>query len=127
MSGLTQDQIGSKYAVSGPAILYWVEAKIPEGHQGKLQLARDKRVGKEGADLSQVMDRDRLREATLAEPSSPAGLKSFVRDDDVWLIYGPTGLELNTLREWAQATRDGKKSQWREALRALREFRDSEP
>jgi DNA-binding XRE family transcriptional regulator len=153
---LTQDQLGHRYGVSGPAIfkfekgmvnptirlwlkmaadmdlgegpaiLCWVQAKLPEECREHVQLRGRKGGGKKGMDLSQVMDRDKLRETALADPSLPAGLKSLVRDDEVWLIYKPTGHEINLLREWSQAAGDGRKSQWREALRVLRAFTGSE-
>jgi DNA-binding XRE family transcriptional regulator len=150
--GLTQDQLGKKYGVSGPAIfkfekgfvnpslklwmrmaadfdlgegpaiLLWMKAKLPPKHQDLLELKGPARGKGKATDFSRIMDRDKLREAALADAALPSGLKSFVRDDEIWHIYRPGGGELNWLRDYAQSCGDGKKGQWREALRALRAF-----
>ncbi len=151
-NGLTQDNLGRRYDISGPAVfkfekgyvnpslelwkriaadmglgepeavLIWVRAKLPEEHQSRIDLASAATRRGKGTDLAQIMERDKLRAAALADPGLPAGLRALVKDDEVWRIVKPTGRELNLLKEMSRAIGDGRKGLWRNALLVLRSF-----
>jgi hypothetical protein len=72
------------------------------------------------------MNRDKLRKAVLEEKSLARGLKAFVKDDEIWKIYKPTGREINLLRDFFGKFGEGTKGKYREALRLLREFTGSD-
>ncbi|NUP88551.1 MAG: helix-turn-helix transcriptional regulator [Candidatus Sumerlaeia bacterium] len=159
--GLTQDQFGAKYDVSGPAIfkfekgyvnpslklwmrmaadfdlsegvavLLWAKAKLPTEYQELIDLKGGVKVKESEAayrtggkknDFSRIMNRDKLRAAILEDTSLPQGLRAFLKDEEVWTIYKPTGREVNMLRDFYGRFGDGTKGKYREALRALREF-----
>jgi transcriptional regulator with XRE-family HTH domain len=158
--GLTQDQFGSRYGVSGPAIfkfekgyvnpsfklwmnmaadfdlgegvavLLWAKAKLPPEYQELLELKGGKvkdtdvlyKAGAKRVDYSRLMNRDKLREAVLDDPGLPTGLKSLVKDEEIWQIYKPTGREVGLLRDFYGRFGDGTKGRYREGLRLLRDF-----
>jgi transcriptional regulator with XRE-family HTH domain len=162
--GLTQDQFGSRYDVSGPAIfkfekgfvnpsfrlwmtmaadfdigepiavLLWAKAKLPPEYQELLEVKGAKikesevlyKSGLKSTDFSRMMNRDKLRKAVLEEKSLARGLKAFVKDDEIWKIYKPTGREINLLRDFFGKFGEGTKGKYREALRLLREFTGSD-
>lgn len=158
--GLTQDQFGSRYGVSGPAIfkfekgyvnpsfklwmqmaadfdlgeglavLLWAKAKLPPEYQELIELKGGKvkdtdviyKSSGKHPDLSRIMNREKLREAALADPSLPTGLRNLIKDDAIWEIYKPTGREINLLRDFYGRFGDGTKAKFREGLRVLRDF-----
>ena len=150
---LTQDQFGKMFEVSGPAVfkfekgyvnpsfklwmamasefglgetkavLLWVKAKLPVEHHDLLTLKRHRRTA---VDLSAITNREELRKMTLQDKTLSSGLRSMVRDNEIWLGYKPTGRELNLLRDFFGQFGDGTKEKYRWALRVLREFTGSE-
>lgn len=162
--GLTQDQFGSKYDVSGPAIfkfekgyvnpsfklwmrmaadfeigeglavLLWAKAKLPPEYQDLIELKGAKvketeviyRSSGKKTDFSRITNRDKLRSAVLDDPTLPNGLRTFVKDDEIWKIYKPMGREINLLRDFYGTFGDANKAKYREALRVLRDFTGKE-
>lgn len=160
VAGLTQDQFGSKYDVSGPAIfkfekgyvnpsfklwmrmakdfelpentavLLWAKAKVPPEFQDIIEVKTSKvketellyKAGLKKVDFGRITNRDNLRKAVLEDTSLPAGLRSMVKDEEIWKIYKPTGREINQLRDFYGKYGDGMKGRFREALRLLRDF-----
>lgn len=155
--GLTQDQFGRKYNVSGPAIfkfekgyvkpsldlwlqmakdmtvneqtavLMWLRAKLPRKYQNFIDLEP---VLKEVKKPSRVKESDKqlpsdpeeARKIVVADRAAPAGLKKLLKDNDLWSLYKPTSLEIQTLRFLFGQLGEGTKSSFREALRLVREF-----
>lgn len=162
--GMTQDQFGARYEVSGPAIfkfekgyvkpslnlwmkiakdfgmsdkkgvLLWIKSKLPEKYQNLIDLkgnivAEDSPVYKKplkGVDYTSFKGRDEMRKFAVSDRKLPRGLKSFIKDDEVWALYKPTGLEINILRDTFSKLGEGEKSTYREALRLIRSFSGAE-
>ena len=161
--GLTQDQFGARYGVSGPAIfkfekgyvkpslelwlkmardcdiaekkavLMWVKAKLPEEYQSFIDLSApavaeaQATYVKEGRpNYARIGDARDLRDRLRADLTLPEGLKALAADDDFWVMYRPTGQEIQLLVEKFGQYADAKESLYREALRLIREFIRSE-
>jgi len=163
-NNLTQDQYGSKYNVSGPAIfkfekgyvrpsldlwlkmaadaeiaqrravLLWVRSKLPEPFQefielqavtaGEAEVANVKKKGKK-PDYSKFENRQQMREVLSKDKSLPKGLRELLEDDALWTMYKPTGSEINMLRDIFGPLGRGTKTDFREAMRLIREFAHS--
>jgi len=164
VSGMTQDQFGAKYNVSGPAIfkfekgyvkpslvlwlkmakdfeipqrkavLMWVKSKLPEEYQDFIDLAAEPVVaappkkgrGPTPRDYSALVDRDAMRAMIKRDATLPRGLRDLLSDEDLWAIYKPSGREINILRDMFGPLGKGTKASYREALRLVREFTESD-
>lgn len=161
--GLTQDQFGARYGVSGPAIfkfekgyvkpsldlwlkmardcdiaekkavLLWVKAKLPEEYQAFIDLSApavseaQATYTKEGrTNYSRIGDLRDLRDRLAGDTTLPKNLKALVEDNELWVMYRPTGQEIQMLIEKFGKYTDAKESLFRDAIRLIREFIRSE-
>ena len=161
--GLTQDQFGARYGVSGPAIfkfekgyvkpsldlwlkmardcdiaekkavLLWVKAKLPEEYQAFIDLSApavsetQATYAKEGrTNYSRIGDLRDLRERLAGDQTLPINLKALVEDNEFWVMYRPTGQEIQMLIDKFGKYTDAKESLFRDAIRLIREFIRSE-
>jgi DNA-binding XRE family transcriptional regulator len=158
--GLTQDQFGSKYHVTGPAIfkfekgyvkpslelwlrmakdfevpvkravLMWVKSRLPEEFQDLIQIQDEavicpdegKRKAQKRKDYAQYTNRDDMRKAIQKDINLPKELKHFLKMEEVWDIYKPSGREINILRDRLSGLGRGSVEAFREALRVIRMF-----
>ena len=158
--GLTQDQFGAKYHVTGPAIfkfekgyvkpslnlwllmskdfdipekravLMWVKSRLPEEYQDLIQIQDEAVICQEGGkrratkkkDYSQFTDRANMRKAIQKDTKLAKELKRFLKMDEVWSIYKPTGREVNMMRDRFSGLGKGNLEAYREALRVIRMF-----
>ena len=158
--GLTQDQFGAKYHVTGPAIfkfekgyvkpsldlwlkmaknfeipetravLMWVKSRLPEEYQDLIKIQDDplvikgQKLGKiaKKKDYSKFNDRNEMRRALSRDTKLPKELKKFLKNNEVWSIYKPTGREINILRDKIAELGKGSMEAYREALRVIRMF-----
>lgn len=158
---LTQDEFGSRFGVSGPAIfkfekgfvrpslelwlriaaelriperravLMWIKDRLPEKHQHIINMKREEIIIEEPeeyaveagkVDYSSIADRKRLRKVALEDDTLPRGLRSLIRDDEIWAAYKPTGDEINFLRDTFGRFPRATRALFREALRLFRLF-----
>lgn len=161
---LTQDQYGSKFSVSGPAIfkfekgyvkpslelwlkmaqaaevsqrravLLWIKSKLPEQFQEYIELqsamaaeteAEYARKKGKKPDYSKFENREQMREVLTKDKDLPKGLRELLEDDELWVLYKPTGHEVNMLRDTFGPLGKGSKTAYREALRLIRDFAHS--
>ena len=158
--GLTQDQFGAKYHVTGPAIfkfekgyvkpslelwlrmakdceipekrsvLMWVKSRLPEEFQDLIVISDEamvcpeegKRKASKKKDYSQYTNRDDMRKAIQKDNNLPKELKHFLKMEEVWDIYKPSGREINILRDRLSGLGNGSAEAFREALRVIRMF-----
>lgn len=163
-TGLTQDEFGAKYSISGPAVfkfekgyvkpsldlwlkmskdfglderksvLIWAKSRLPENFQYLIDInaipvreeSESYGKAKPGIDYSKFADRKEMRKVLLKDNTLPKGLKELVSDEEIWLIYKPTGAEINFLKNSFGTLGEGTKSGYREALRLYREFKQEE-
>lgn len=161
---MTQDQLGARYSVSGPAIfkfekgyvrpslglwmrmshdfkilekkavLLWVKSKLPDEYQDCIDMrgagAAESQAAYAGEGrkvaYASIHDRGELRETLLRDAMLPRGLKSLIKDDELWGLYKPTGREVAILRDSFGKLGEGGKNAYREALRLVREFLGTE-
>jgi transcriptional regulator with XRE-family HTH domain len=161
--GLTQDQFGLRYGVSGPAVfkfekgyvkpslelwlkmaadcdipekkalLLWIKAKLPREYQSYIDLsatmvsapivAYEKEVRPSYATIT---DSQELRRCLVNDPYLPQGMRSLFKDDEFWVLYRPTGQEIQLVIEKFGNYADAKESVFRDAFRLVREFTRSE-
>jgi transcriptional regulator with XRE-family HTH domain len=158
--GLTQDQFGSMYKVTGPAIfkfekgyvrpslilwlkmakdfeisenrsvLMWVKSRLPEEFQHLIEI-KDTPIILDGEtssravkkkDYSKYTNREDMRRAITKDAKLTKELKQFLRNEEVWAIYKPTGREINILRNRISDLGKGSVAAYREALRVIRMF-----
>lgn len=159
--GLTQDEFGSKYDVSGPAVfkfekgyvkpslelwlkmaadigipektavLIWLKSRLPEKFQSIIQIKDPQgeadsptaiRPTPKAVDYAKFDDRKEMRKVALNDRGLSKMLREFIKDDEIWVVYKPTGVEINFLRDAFGRLGEGSVSAYREALRAVRGF-----
>ena len=109
------------------AVLMWVRAKLPRKYQSFIDIdvkavaESAPKYGK-GAKKKTKKEPDAVRKEILADRNAPKGLKSLLRDNDIWSLYKPETAELELLNTVFGQLGNGKKSSYREALRLVREF-----
>ena len=161
--GLTQDQFGVKYRITGPAVfkfekgyvkpslelwmrlakdfeipetravLMWIRSRLPEEYQHLVQIKDEPFLLEEQAeyapsrkkDYAKFTNREEMKKAVLKDVKIPKELKNFLKSDEVWLIYKPTGTEINLLRDRFGDLGPGNVDAWREALRVIRMFKSA--
>jgi len=156
--GLTQDEYGQRYDVSGPAVfkfekgyvrpslglwlkmaedadlperravLLWLKSKLPVKYQQYVDLvepADRSKTSKGRMDYSRFETRQTMQEAASKDMKLPRALRNVLADDDLWMLFKPTGHELNLLRDMFSPLGKAKPSTYREALRLIREFTHS--
>lgn len=159
--GLTQDQFGKLYQISGPAVfkfekgfvkpslelwlsiakdvplsdkvavLLWIRDRLPENFQDVIQIVRDekegvKKVEEKPADYipnyGKITDSAELRKKLQKDKKIPEGLKKLSGDDELWVIYKPTGKEIDFVITHFGQFKNAGKEQFREAIRLYRNF-----
>ncbi len=159
--GLTQDQFGTKYDISGPAVfkfekgyvkpsldlwlrmavdfnipektavLIWIKSRLPEKFQSLIQVKSPQAVAEapvvyrpspRTVDYTKFEDRKDMRKIALNDRTLPKNLREVLKDDEIWAMFKPTGVEINFLRDTFSRLGEGSVSAYRDALRAVREF-----
>jgi len=111
------------------AVLLWLKSKLPEGYQDYVELqsaaAVDSGHKKKQSDYSAPKGRDAIIAMATKDTALPHGLRDLIADPELWALFKPTGSEINQLRDIFGPLGVGNKNQFREALRLIREFRES--
>ena len=63
-----------------------------------------------------------MRKVAMNDRKLPKKLRELLKDDEIWVIYKPDGVEINFLRDAFGRLGDGSVEAFREALRTLRMF-----
>ena len=110
----------------------WIKSKLPEAYQEYIEMQSasvaeseadsTKKRGAKKADYSKAETREQMLELLSKDKTLPTGLKELLEDDELWVLYKPTGLEVNQLRDMFGPLGRGSKEAYREALRLVREF-----
>ncbi len=116
------------------SVLMWAKSRLPDSFQDLIDVnapivketAPPYKKEKPGIDYSKFADKKEMRKALLKDEALPKGLKDFVMDEELWMIFKPTGPEINYLINTFGKLSDGTKSGFREVLRLLREFKNIE-
>lgn len=113
------------------AVLMWLKDRLPTKYQSIVDVKREEIVAEEPAeyvvekgkvDYARISDRKKLRKTVLADDTLPRGLRSLVRDVEIWAAYKPEGDEINFLRDIFGRFPRATKALFREALRLYRQF-----
>ncbi len=108
------------------AVLLHTQEKLPEPYRSMIgfenMFLRDEANDPEREDFSKHKDEKSLRKAVLNNNWLPSGLLEFVRREDLWTLYRPTGGEINILRDIFGPLGEGCPRDFCEAIRLLREF-----
>jgi DNA-binding XRE family transcriptional regulator len=113
------------------AVLLLVKTKLPEEFQGHIDLQsavaaemKSDNAGKKRAkaDYSKCKTREQIRQILDKDRTLPEGLRELLEDDELWVLYKPTGHEINVLRDTFSPIGKGTKVMFREALSLIREF-----
>ncbi|MCX7765197.1 MAG: helix-turn-helix domain-containing protein [Candidatus Sumerlaeia bacterium] len=116
------------------AVLMWIKDRLPAEYQYLVNVEQEVIVAETGKvavpqgriDYSTIEDRKKLRRKVLKDNTLPRSLRSFLRDEEVWVIYKPTGEEINFLRDVFGKFPRANKALFREALRLYRQFTGKE-
>jgi transcriptional regulator with XRE-family HTH domain len=113
------------------AVLMWIKDRLPDKFQHIVDVKNQKVIEEEpegyedeftAVDYATIPDRKRLRKTALADDTLPRGLRSFIRDDEIWTAFKPTGDEINFLRDTFGKFPRAKRALFREALILHRAF-----
>ena len=111
------------------AVLMWVKARMPEKYRNLIDIKAGKVIEpdtKEGAGYSAYNDREKMREAALNDQKLPKGPRDFLKEDELWGLYMPSGAEVDFLCNTFGKLGKGSPTAFREALRLVREFTGAE-
>ena len=117
------------------ALLMWIKDRLPEKHQHIINVKRQEIIIEEPeeykpeegmTDYSTIPDRKKLRKMALEDDTLPRGLRSLIRDDEIWAAYKPAGDEINFLRDTFGRFPRATRALFREALRLHRQFTGKE-
>jgi hypothetical protein len=78
-------------------------------------------------DYTKFEDRKDMRKIALNDRTLPKNLREVLKDDEIWAMFKPTGVEINFLRDTFSRLGEGSVSAYRDALRAVREFTEKPP
>ncbi len=162
--GLTQDQFGSKYDISGPAVfkfekgyvkpsldlwlrmaadfkipektavLMWLKSRLPEKFQSLIEIKNPQAVAEaptayrpspRAVDYTKFTERREMKKVIAGDRTISKALRDFLSDEEIWVIYKPTGEEIMFLRDTFGRLGEGSPEAYREALRVLRMFTGS--
>jgi len=116
------------------AVLLWVRAKLPAAYRPYIELttsdgaeAHAQESVKQGqpVDYSRFETRDQMRQFIDKDKTLPKALRQLLTDEEVWASFGPTGHEINLLRDRLAPLGPGSKAAYADALRLLREWTHS--
>lgn len=112
------------------AVLLWVKSKLPDEFQDYIELHGavvaenetdyKKKNGKN--DYSKFETREQMKEIAATDKTLNQHLREMLNDDALWVLYKPTGHEINMLRDMFGPLGQGSVELYREALRLLRAF-----
>ncbi|MBN1779104.1 MAG: hypothetical protein JW816_02695 [Candidatus Buchananbacteria bacterium] len=114
------------------AVLMWLKTRLPEKYQNLIQIKNPQaeaeipeavRPSPRAVDYTKFEDRKEMRKVANNDRKLPKGLREFLKDDEIWVIYKPTGAEINFLRDAFGKLGQGSIDAFREALRAMRSFK----
>lgn len=114
------------------AVLLWVKAKLPQEYQSFIDLSNqavaepESEYGEERPNYARITDPRDLRQKLTGDPGAPKGLRALVGDDEFWALYRPTGQEISLVLENYGTFTEAKEGLYREALRLVREFINSD-
>ena len=63
-----------------------------------------------------------MKAAAAKDAKLPKALRDAIKDDELWALFKPTGHEINLVRDPFGSLGRGSKSNYRDALRLVREF-----
>ncbi len=113
------------------ALLMWIKDRLPEKYEHIINVKKgeilveepeDYDIEEGKTDYSTIPDRKRLRKVALADDTLPRGLRSLIRDEEIWAAYKPKGDEINFLRDTFGRYPRATRALFREALRLYRLF-----
>jgi DNA-binding XRE family transcriptional regulator len=110
------------------AVMMWVRDKLPEQYRQHLEKTPAKEISGQSdgtADQPKYLqfgNREDLRQAVIDDPDVHAGLKELATDEDFWVAFKPTGLEIHAVGLKFGKFGKGKKENFAEALRVVRKF-----
>lgn len=111
------------------AVLLLLRTKLPEQYQEYVEMqgaaAVESGPKKKKSDYSAPKGRDAIIALAAKDAALPPGLRDLIADPELWALFKPTGSEINQLRDIFGPLGAGNKDQYREALRLIREFRES--
>jgi len=153
---LTQDEYGSRYDVSGPAIFkfekgfvkpsfeLWIKmskdmdiderravlifsrTKLPDEYAHYIELLPSRSPRKtdksKGIDYSKCSSREEIIDLIKTDKKMPKEMKDFLSDDELWGLYRPSGLEIETVKDLFSLLGKGTVADYREALYLVRKF-----
>ncbi|MCD6385649.1 hypothetical protein J7M23_07695, partial [Candidatus Sumerlaeota bacterium] len=117
------------------AVLMWIKDRLPDKYQHIINVKRQEVIAEEpeeykveegAVDYTTIPDRKQLRKVALADDTLPRGLRSLIRDEEIWAAYKPTGDEIVFLRDTFGKFPRATKALFREALRLYRLFTGKE-
>jgi len=115
------------------AVLLWIKAKLPREYQSCIDLSgmavSESAVAYGPSDrpnYTRISDQRDLRQHLLADATLPAGMKAMFKDDEFWVLYRPSGQEVQMLIEKFGSYIEAKEPLFREAIRLVRSFIRSE-
>ncbi len=150
---VTQDQFGSDYGVSGPAVfkfekgyvcpglplwlrlskamgidarravLMWAKDRLPDQFKNHITDGAVDRKGPAYENFAKHKNADKLKAAMLKNKWLPSGLTDLAKAKSLWAMYKPTGKEIDLLRDIFSKLGEGTARDFCDALRIIREFR----
>jgi len=154
---LTQDELGARYSISGPAVFKFEKGYVVPSLDLWLRLATDMNIDRRAAVLMHVQDKlpepykeyanweslvsekdargpeyedftrykqpEQLRQAIIKNQWLPAGLTELAQSLALWVLYRPTGPEINILRDIFTPLGEGAARDFCDGLRLVRELR----
>ena len=148
---VTQDQLGSEFNVSGPAVfkfekgyvvpslklwlklakainiepcravLMWAKDKLPKQFKAFIQI--DGGSVHKGTRFAKYKTAKKIREVMLKDKWLPSGLADLAKSNPLWTMYKPTGAEIDLLQSIFSKLGEGAARDFCDGLRLIREFR----
>lgn len=115
------------------AVRVWLRESLPSRYRDYVELhgawnteakTRGTKPASSRPDYAAGADRGQLLHLAAGDAAFPSALLDFLRDDDLWALYHPTGPEIRQLLEIFAPLGNGSKDLYRQALIALRLFCD---
>lgn len=113
------------------AVLLWLKSRLPENYQDYVELqgaaVAESEAGygaskKNRPNYGKFKNPAQARAAARDDETLSKGFRAFLQDDETWVLYKPSGREINLLRDLFGRLGPGSKSAFREALCTIREF-----
>lgn len=107
------------------AVLLWLKCKLPEQYQAYLSTVPIRKRGKAKSgliDYAAFDTREEMQAAAAKDQTLPKALRKLLDNDEIWALFRPSGHEINLMRDMFGPMGKGSPSDYREALRLIREF-----